>query len=322
MRAVMCEEWGGPERLRIVERTLPPPGPAQVHVRVRAAGVNFPDILIIQAKYQVKPDLPFTPGAELAGEVIAVGSDVTGLVPGQRVLAYNTTGGFAEDAVVEASNCMPLPDGIDDAVAGGFILAYGTSWHALRDRAHLRPGETLLVLGAAGGVGLAAVDIGRAMGARVIAAASSEAKLDVCRRYGVADTINYGTEDLREGLRRLGVAPDVVYDPVGGAMTEAAFRSIGWRGRHLVIGFADGKIPALPANLPLLKGASLVGVFWGAYIRRETKHWADSAAELLRWLAEGRLSPLVSRTYPLDQVPAALDDIAGRRVTGKVVILP
>jgi NADPH2:quinone reductase len=327
MRAVVCEQWGGPEVLRILDRTLPPPGPGQVLLRVGAAGLNFPDVLIIQAKYQVKPELPFTLGAECAGEVIAVGPDVTAPKLGDRVAALCTTGAFAEQALVDAANCIPLPDGVTEEAAGGFVLAYGTSWHALRDRALLQPGETLLVLGAAGGVGLSAVDIGMAMGARVIAAASTEEKLGFCRDYGVTDTIVYGTGEgqgaaLRAGLKQLGAAPDVIYDPVGGALTEAAFRSIGWRGRHLVIGFADGTIPALPINLTLLKGASLVGVFWGAYTKREAAHWADSSAELMRWLAAGRLRPLISRRCTLEDVPAALADMAGRRVVGKVLILP
>jgi NADPH2:quinone reductase len=327
MRAVVCEQWGGPETLKIMDRELPPPGPGQVTLLVRGAGLNFPDVLIIQAKYQVKPELPFTLGAECAGEVIAVGPDVTSVQIGDRVAALCSTGAFAEQALVDAAACIKLPDGVTEAAAGGFVLAYGTSWHALRDRARLQPGETLLVLGAAGGVGLSAVDIGVAMGARVIAAASTEEKLGYCRAYGVTDTIVYGTGSeqgaaLRAGLKQLAAAPDVIYDPVGGALTEASFRSIGWRGRHLMIGFADGTIPALPANLPLLKGASLVGVFWGAYTKREAAHWAASSAEMMRWLAEGRLRPLVSRRCTLEEVPQALADMAARRVVGKVLVLP
>jgi NADPH2:quinone reductase len=323
MRAVLCERWGGPETLSVRDIPVPAPGPGQVRVRVRAAGVNFPDLLIIQAKYQVKPALPFVPGAELAGEVDAVGPEVTGLRAGDRVAAFTNTGGFAEYALVEADACLRVPEGVDWDVAGGFTLAHGTTWHALRDRAELAPGETLLVLGAAGGVGLAAVDIGHAMGARVIAAASSPEKLAVCREHGADATIDYRAEPLRPALAAIAPdGPDVIYDPVGGAMLEQAFRSIGWGGRHLVIGFADGTIPALPANLPLLKGAALVGVFWGSYIRRQPAHWRASGGEMFDWLAAGRLRPRVSAVYGLDDVARAMDDIAGRRVIGKVVIRP
>lgn len=324
MRAVICEAWGGPETLRIGERELGAPGEGQVKIRVRAAGVNFPDVLIIQRKYQVRPELPFTPGAEIAGDILAVGPGVDGLRAGDRVVAICTLGGFAEEAMAPAASCVPLPASVPYAPAAAFLLAYGTSWHALRDRAALREGERLLVLGASGGVGLAAVDIGRAMGARVIAAASSAEKLEICRQYGAACCIDYGREDLREAIARAteGRGPDVIYDPVGGDFTERAFRSIGWRGRHLVVGFAAGPIPALPLNLPLLKGASVVGVFWGAYTKNEPERWADASAELLSWLEQGRLRPLVSRSYGLDEVPRALADMAGRKVVGKVVITP
>jgi NADPH2:quinone reductase len=300
------------------------PGPGEVRLRVRAAGVNFPDVLIIQKKYQLQPTLPFTPGAEAAGDVLAVGPDVANLEPGDRVACLCHVGGFAEELVVPAIMCVPIPDGVPDDVAGSFTLVYGTSWHAIRDRAALRPGETMLVLGAAGGVGLAAVEIGKATGARVIAAASSDEKLRVCHAHGADATINYATEDLREGIKRLtdGKGPDVVYDPVGGKYAELAFRSIGWRGRYLVIGFADGAIPTIAWNLPLLKGASIVGVFWGDFVRREPQNHQRDMADLLAWIREGKLRPLVSKSYSLEQTPLALSDMASRKVVGKVVIVP
>jgi NADPH:quinone reductase len=324
MRAVLCESWGGPEHLRLADVALRDPGPGELRLRVRAAGVNFPDVLIIQKKYQVQPELPFSPGAEVAGEVIAAGSGAGQFRPGDRVAAYCTTGGFAEEAVIPAAKCFPLPDAVSFEVGAVALLAYGTSWHALRDRAALREGETLLVLGAAGGVGLAAVDIGKGMGARVIAAASSDEKLALCASFGADALLNYGEEKLRDGIRRLtdGRGPDVIYDPVGGAFAEAAFRSIAWRGRFLVIGFASGPIPALPLNLPLLKGASVVGVFWGSHTEREPEQHRREVAEMLGWMAAGRLRPLISRTYRLDEVTEALNDIAARKVVGKVVVTP
>lgn len=323
MKAIVCAQWGGPETLQLQDIATPEPGPHQVCIRVAAAGVNFPDVLIIQKKYQVQPQLPFSPGAEIAGTISAVGSEVRGLTVGMPVAALSGIGGFAEECVVDAQACMPLPPGTPMALAGGLILAYGTSWHALRDRAALQSGETLLVLGAAGGVGLAAVEIGKAIGARVIAAASSDEKLSICREHGADELINYSQTDLRVALKEL--APkgvDVVFDPVGGALTEAAFRSIAWRGRHLVIGFADGNVPALPLNLPLLKGASLVGVFWGEFAKREPRANAAGMLELLGWIRTGQLRPLISKQYALADAPQALADMAARRVVGKVVVVP
>lgn len=323
MKAIVCAQWGGPETLQLLEIAVPEPGPRQVCIKVAAAGVNFPDVLIIQKKYQMQPPLPFSPGAEIAGTISAVGSEVRGLTVGMPVAALCGIGGFAEECVVDAHACMPLPPGTPMTLAGGLILAYGTSWHALRDRAALQPGETLLVLGAAGGVGLAAVEIGKAIGARVIAAASSDEKLAVCREHGADELINYAQTDLRLALKEL--APkgvDVVFDPVGGALTEAAFRSIAWRGRHLVIGFADGNVPALPLNLPLLKGASLVGVFWGEFAKREPRANAAGLQELLGWISAGQLKPLISKQYPLIDAPQALADMAARKVVGKVVVVP
>jgi NADPH:quinone reductase len=324
MKAVVCKEWGPPEQLVVEDVPAREPGPGELRVRVRAAGVNFPDVLIVQKKYQVQPPLPFTPGSELAGEVISVGEGVTAFKPGDRVIAYCGTGAFAEEAIVPASTAAPMPEDVEFDVAAAFTLTYGTSWHALRDRAALQAGETLLVLGAAGGVGLSAIEIGKVIGARVIAAASSDDKLEVCRQHGADATINYQTEDLREAIKREtgGKGPDVIYDPVGGPYTEPAFRSIGWRGRHLVVGFAAGQIPALPLNLMLLKGASLVGVFWGDFTRREPEANARGIAEMMGWMKAGRISPHVSRRYRLDETTQALLDMSTRKVTGKVVIVP
>lgn len=324
MRAVQCREWGGPDKLALADVELRDPGPGELKLRVRAAGVNFPDVLMIQQKYQMKPELPFTPGSEVAGEVIAVGEGVREFHPGDRVMAYCALGGFAEQAIVAANGAFAMPVALGYEVAAAVLLAYGTSWHALRDRAALKAGETLLVLGAAGGVGLAAVDIGAALGARVIAAASSDEKLSVCRRHGAAALINYRNENLREAIARLTDrrGPDVIYDPVGGAVSEPAFRSIGWRGRHLVVGFAEGSIPSIALNLVLLKGASLVGVFWGDHLKRERALYRAETEELIGSIVAGQLHPLVSRTYPLEQAPEALADMAGRKVVGKIVVVP
>jgi NADPH2:quinone reductase len=324
MRAIRCNRYGPPQTL--VVETLPDlqPGPGEVVIDVKAASVNFPDVLIIENKYQFKPPLPFTPGSEVAGIVRAVGEGVEHLRAGRRVAAFVRVGGFAEQVLAPAEACMPLPDEADFETAAAFTLAYGTSHHAIVDRAALRAGETLLVLGAAGGVGLAAVEIGKALGARVIAAASTDEKLAIAREHGADATIRYDSEDLRERIAALtdGQGPDVIYDPVGGAYAEPAFRSIGWRGRYLVVGFAAGEIPKLPLNLALLKGASIVGVFWGEFAKREPQRNARAFEELVRWLGEGKLRPHISARYRLDQTPRALEDMAQRRVTGKIVVTP
>lgn len=324
MKAIRCKEWGGPELLAVEEVNLPPPAAGEVRIRIRAAGVNFPDLLMIQRKYQIQPQLPFTPGAEVAGEVLAVGEGVTHVKVGDRVASFCGLGGFAEEVNAPANATLPLPPGMPFNVAAAFTLAYGTSWHAVRDRAMLQAGETMLVLGAAGGVGLAAIEIGKAIGAKVIAAASTDEKLAVCKEHGADGLINYAKEDLREAIvRECGKrGPDVIYDPVGGPFAEPAFRSIAWRGRYLVIGFADGTIPALPMNLPLLKGASIVGVFWGNFVAREPEANVKGLGELMRWLAAGKLKPRISSTYPLSGVPQALNDVATRKVMGKAVIVP
>jgi NADPH2:quinone reductase len=326
MKAIVCNAWGLPDTLEIEE--LPDAvtnlSPGQIAIEIRAAGVNFPDVLIIQKKYQFKPVLPFTPGSELAGIVLAVGEGVTRYKAGDRVIASSTQGAFAQQIVLPASAVMTMPAGMDFDVAAAITLTYGTAHHAVQDRAQLKAGETMLVLGAAGGVGLAAIEIGKALGARVIAAASSEEKLAVCRAHGADVMINYSTEDLRGAIKAAtdGKGPDVIYDPVGGIYAEPAFRSIAWRGRYLVVGFANGEIPALPLNLMLLKGASLVGVFWGEFAKREPQASQAAMQQLMVWLADGTVKPHISGRYRLADTAQALNAMAARKVTGKVVIQP
>ena len=324
MRAVVCNAWGPPDSLVLATLPDPIPGPGQVLVEVKAAGVNFPDVLTVQGKYQVRPPLPFTPGFELAGVVRATGPDVTDWRPGERVIACTRIGAFAELALAPAAALTRMPDGLGFDVAAAVTLTYGTAHHALADRGALRPGETLLVLGAAGGVGLAAVELGKALGARVIAAAGGAAKLDVCRAAGADAVIDYEHDDQREAIRAAtdGRGSDVILDPVGGRFSEPALRAIAWRGRHLVVGFANGTIPNVPWNVVLLKGAAVVGVFWGDFQRKEPAAHAAAMERMLAWMAEGRLAPLVSRRYALEDTAQALNDMAARRVTGKVVIVP
>jgi NADPH2:quinone reductase len=324
MKAIVCKAWGPPDSLELQDLPDRVPGPGEVAVDVRAAGVNFPDVLTVQGKYQVKPPLPFTPGNEFAGVVRALGEGVRGLQVGDSVIGFTQTGAFAQQAVAPAAALMPMPPGMDFDTAAAITLTYGTSHHAVVDRGQLKAGETMLVLGAAGGVGLAAIEIGKAIGARVIAAASSPEKLEVCRAHGADVLIDYTKEDLREALKAAtgGKGPDVIYDPVGGPYSEPALRSIAYRGRHLVIGFAAGDIPKLPWNLMLLKSASVVGVFWGDFARREPQANAAAMREMLGWMAEGKLRPLVSKRYALAETAQALNDMAERKVTGKVVIVP
>ena len=324
MKAVVCKAWGLPDTLMVEELPDPAPGPGQVLLDIVAAGVNFPDVLIIQGKYQSKPELPFTPGSELSGVVRAVGAGVANVKEGDKVIAFTAHGAFAQQIVVPAHALMHMPPGMDFDTAAAITLTYGTSHHAVADRAALQPGETMLVLGAAGGVGLAAIEIGKALGARVIAAASTDEKLAVCRAHGADATINYSKEDLREAIKAAtdGKGPDVIYDPVGGIYTEPAFRSIGWRGRYLVVGFANGDIPRLPLNLTLLKGASLIGVFWGEFAKREPRANMASMRQLMGWLAEGKIKPLISGHYALEETGQALNDMAARKVMGKIVIQP
>jgi NADPH2:quinone reductase len=322
MKAVLCKQFGPPDSLVVEDVPSPAPGAGEVVVSVKAASLNFPDVLIIQNKYQFKPPLPFSPGSELAGVVKEVGAGVQAFKPGDRVMAFTTFGAFAEEVKTEATRLVALPKAMSFIEGAAFLLTYGTTDHALRDRGALQPGETLLVLGAAGGVGLAAIEIGKALGARVIACASSEDKLAVCRSHGADATLNYATEDFRERTKALtdGRGPDVIYDPVGGPYSEPAFRSIAWRGRHLVVGFAAGEIPKLPLNLALLKGAAVVGVFWGDFTRREGKQFGESLRQLGRWYEEGKLKPHVSQTLPLAKAAEALKLMAARQVKGKLVL--
>lgn len=322
MKAVLCKQFGPPDSLVVEELPSPQAGPGEVVVSVKAASLNFPDVLIIQNKYQFKPPLPFSPGSELAGVVKEAGEGVKAFKPGDKVIAFTTYGAFAEEVKTEAARLLPLPEGMDFASGAAFLLTYATSDHALRDRGALEADETLLVLGAAGGVGLAAIEIGKALGARVIACASTDEKLAVCREHGADATINYATEDLRERIKAFtdGKGVDVVYDAVGGPYTEPAFRSLAWRGRLLVVGFAAGDIPKLPLNLALLKGASVVGVFWGDFARREPQAFVESARQLVRWFEQGRLKPHVSATFPLEKAAEAMNLLASRKAKGKVVI--
>ncbi len=324
MKAIQCVEWGLPERLRLVELLLPEPKAGEVRIRVEAAGVNFPDALIVQKKYQLQPPLPFTPGSEVAGTIDAVGADVKRLKAGDRVGAFVGLGGFAEFVCAPAAMTAPLPPGISTETAAAFTLTYATSHHALFDRGQLKAGETLVVLGAGGGVGLAAVELGKIAGARVIAVASSDEKLEAARAHGADDGINYGSTDLREALKAAtgGKGADVIYDPVGGKHTEAALRSLAWRGRLLVVGFADGEIPQIPANLLLIKGTSAIGVFWGEFAKREPQVNQAMLTELFTWLAQGRLRPHISRTYSLADAPRALEALLSRKAVGKLVIVP
>ena len=322
MKAVLCKAYGPPESLVVEDVPSPIAGPGDVVISVKAASVNFPDVLIIQNKYQVKPPLPFSPGSEVAGVVKAVGDGVTRFKPGDAVFAFTTFGGFAEEVKTDGTRLLPIPPGMSVTSAAAFGLTYATSDHALRDRGALQAGDTLLVLGAAGGVGLAAIEIGKALGARVVACASSDDKLAVCREHGADATIDYTTDDLRERIKALtdGKGADVIYDPVGGPYTEQALRSIAWRGRLLVVGFAAGDIPKIPLNLTLLKGCSIVGVYWGEFTRREPDRFADQMRHLAEWYAEGRLRPHVSQTFPLERAAEALRLMAERKVKGKVVL--
>ena len=324
MKALVCKAWGLPETLVLEDQTDPVAGPGQAVIRVRAAGVNYPDALIIQNKYQFTPALPFIPGSECAGVVVSVGEGVQRVRPGDRVIALTASGAFAEKVAASVDALTPLPEGIDFVTASAFLLAYGTAYHALADRAALKRGETLLVLGAAGGVGLAAIEIGKALGARVIAGASSAEKRAICREHGADEVIDYAAAELKSALAALtsGKGVDVVFDPVGGPFTEAALRNCAWRGRHLVIGFANGEIPRVPANLTLLKGCSLIGVFWGRYVKTEPAAWASDLQTLFKWLREGRLRPHVAERYPLERGAEALSALLARRAFGKLVITP
>jgi NADPH:quinone reductase len=322
MRSVVCRTLGPPDLLVIDEMPEPEAGVGQLVVDVERASFNFPDLLIIQGAYQFKADPPFVPGAEAAGTVAAIGPGVEGFRIGQRVAAVAAFGAFAERWVVDAASTVPIADDISSAVAAASTMTYGTSYHALVQRAGLARGETLLVLGAAGGVGSAAVEIGKALGATVIAAASTHDKLEFCRGLGADATINYSDEDVRARLKEItddrGV--DVVYDPVGGAFSEACFRSLAWGGRHLVVGFTAGEIPSLPLNLPLLKGASLVGVFWGSFATRNPAANRANAATIHALIADGTISPRIMETIPFDDYARGFRMMASRRVMGKLLL--
>ena len=323
MHAWLCENPIGVDALTWKELPTPQPKAGEVLIEIRAASLNFPDLLIVQNKYQMKPLLPFVPGSEYAGVVQAVGEGVTQLKPGQDVACLSGTGGFGTHTLAPAALCMPLPAGFPYVDAAAFIMTYATSWHALMDRAQLKAGETVLVLGAAGGVGTAAIQIAKAAGARVIAAASTDEKCTLCSSLGADATINYSSKNLREEIKALtgGKGPDVIYDPVGGEFAEPAFRSIAWRGRYLVVGFAAGPIPALPLNLALLKGASIVGVFWGDFARREPKANAAMMTELATWYGQGKIKPVIDRTMPMAELKAAYAHMGSRAVMGKLVMV-
>jgi len=327
MHAWLCENPVGVEALQWKELPTPTPGPGEVLIAIEAASLNFPDLLIVQNKYQMKPALPFVPGSEYAGVVQAVGDGVKHLKVGQKVACLSGTGGFGTHTLAPAALCMPLPDGFPAVDAAAFIMIYATSWHALMDRAALKAGETVLVLGAAGGVGTAAIQLAKAAGARVIAAASSDDKCALCRELGADETINYSVHapdgSLREEIKRLtgGKGPDVVYDPVGGAFAEPVFRSIAWRGRYLVVGFASGPIPSLPLNLALLKGASIVGVFWGDFAKREPQANAAMMQTLAGLYGAGRIKPMIDRTLPMRELPQAYAVMGSRSVKGKLVLV-
>lgn len=322
MNAWLCENPVGVDALVWKELPTAAPAPGQIRVAIKAASLNFPDLLIIQGKYQIKPPLPFVPGTEFAGVVDAVGDGVAGFKVGDAVAAFAGTGGFASHACIPAALALPLPPGFAFEDAAAFICTYATSHHALIDRAALQPGETVLILGAAGGVGTAAIQIAKAAGARVIAAASSDEKCARCIEIGADATINYSKGSLREDIKALteGKGPDVVYDPVGGDLAEPVFRSIAWRGRYLVIGFAQGEIPALPLNLALLKGASVVGVFWGEFAKREPKRNAEMLGQLAQWYGQGKIKPVLDIVLPLAELPQAFARMASRQVVGKVVL--
>ncbi|MDM9631120.1 NADPH:quinone oxidoreductase family protein [Robiginitalea aurantiaca] len=322
MRAIRCNTYGPPSNLVLESVPDLKPKKHEVLVQVKACGINFPDSLIIQGLYQIKPELPFTPGSDVAGVVKAVGEGVDHVGPGDHVIGFVAYGGLAEEVIMPAKACFPKPKQMDFPVAASFMMAYGTSYHALKDRAALKPGETLLVLGASGGVGLAAVELGKLMGATVIAAASTDQKLERCAAFGADHLLNYTKADLKSSLKEItssrGV--DVILDPVGGSYSEPAFRGIAWEGRFLVVGFAAGQIPKIPLNLPLLKGASIVGVFWGQFAMSQPKQNLQNTRELMAWHAEGKLSPHIHKTFNLEDAPKAIEELMHRKVQGKVVV--
>ncbi len=322
MKALLCNEHGTPEQLQLTEVPVPEPGAGEVRIAIEACGINFPDVLMVAGKYQMQPPLPFAPGAEIAGTIDAVGSGVEGLQIGDKVAALTGFGGLQEYCCVAAKRVAPLPPGADARVAAAFTLTYGTSYHALKDRAALQAGETLVVLGAAGGVGLAAVELGAQLGARVIGVASTAEKLALARQYGATETINYKTDDLKDQIKALtdGRGADVIYDPVGEPYFDACMRSLAWGGRVLVVGFAGGDIPKVSTNLALLKGASIVGVFWGRHTEEEPALHQSNMRELVNMLMTGKLKPLISREFDLADGAAAISHLASRQAVGKVIV--
>ena len=323
MKAIICETYGPPSTLLHKDIEIGAPGPREVQVDIKACSVNFPDTLIIQGKYQFKPDLPFTPGSDIAGVIAAVGDEVKHLKVGDEVFGFTMTGGYAEKVNVPAKTIFPKPPIMAFPVAASFLLAYSTSYHALVDRAYLKEGETVVVLGASGGVGLAAVEIAKCLGARVIAAASTGEKLNLCKTHGADEVINYSKEDLKTRIKELtdGKGADVVYDPVGGSYSEPALRAMTYNGRFLVVGFATGDIPKIPLNLPLLKSCQIVGVFWGSFAQQFPKQNMANSMQLIQWYAEGKLKPHIHKTYPLVDAPKALEEMLERKVMGKVVLV-
>ena len=323
MKAMLCKELGHPSKLVLEEVPSPVPGKKEVLVSIKACSVNFPDTLLVQGLYQFKPELPFSPGSDIAGVVKAVGEGVKHVKVGDDVFGLVSNGGFAEEVIVPANSVFPKPPMMDYKIAASFMMAYGTSYYALKDRGHLKEGDTLLVLGASGGVGLAAVELGKLMGAKVIAAASTQEKLDVCKQYGADELINYKEEDLKKRVKELtgGKGADVVYDPVGGDYTEAALRATAWEGRFLIIGFPAG-IAKIPMNLPLLKGCQIVGVFWGSFAARDPNANMKNTMDLITYFGKGQLKPHIHGTYTLENSRQALIDMMDRKVMGKIIIEP
>ena len=322
MKAIVCKNFGLPNTLEYKEIETPKPKEGEIQITVKACSVNFPDTLIIQGKYQFRPEFPFSPGSDVAGIVEQVGENVSHFKVGDEVVGFIPFGGFAEKAIVKAKDCFPKPKGMSMVNASAFLLVYGTSYHALKDRARLKEGETVLILGASGGVGLTALELSKLMGAKVIAAASSKEKLELCKQFGADEVINYTEESVKDKVKELtnGKGVDVIYDPVGGHFSELALRAIAWKGRHLVIGFANGEIPKIPINLTLLKGASIVGVFWGAFAQKEPKKSLENIQQLLTWFVKGDVKPHIDKTYSLQDAPNALEDMMQRKVKGKIVI--
>ncbi|MDA7501680.1 NADPH:quinone oxidoreductase family protein [Chitinophagales bacterium] len=322
MKAIVCVKHGMPADLQLQELANLVPSEKEVVIQVKACSVNFPDTLIIQGKYQFQPSLPFTPGSDVAGVIKEVGSGVKGLKVGDEVFSFVSHGGYAEEVVANYKQVFPKPENMDFPSAASFMLAYGTSYHALVDRAKIKSGETLVVLGASGGVGLAAVEIGRNLGAKVIAVASTDDKLELCKTYGATETINYSTENLKTRIKELtdGKGADVVYDPVGGEYSEQALRATAWEGRFLVVGFAAGDIPKISLNLTLLKGCQIVGVFWGRFAMQDPGANLKNSLQILNWFNEGKIKPHIHKIYPLDQTRNALEEMMDRKVKGKIII--